>query len=628
MSRKMLALALVLLAGCTAQASKQEPAPKPAGKQDPAAEPVTFNKHVAPILWSNCSSCHHAGAVAPFPLLSYKDAQKRAAFLRDVTATKRMPPWRADPGYGPFNGAPHITDDEIKTIARWVECGAPEGDPKDLGRAPTYQEGGWKLGPPDLVLTMPCDFTIPAGGPDIFRCFVIPIPVTEDKIVNAVEFHPGNAKVIFHAGFVLDNKGQARKKDGEDGRPGYTSPDGPGPGIEPTGNLGGWGLTTKTRFLPDGVGMPLAKGSDLVLWFHYHPTGKEETDHSELGIFFAKKPVTKFVANLGARTKEIIIPPGENRHRVTCESAPFPVDVTAMEVSAHMHFVGREISAKAVLPDGKTVPLLGIKDWDFNWSELYEFQQPPRLPKGTVIQVEAFFDNSDGNPRNPNKPARLVTYGRNITTEEMLGCGVRVIADSADDLKAIEDATKKETQKQKEAFSALTDIEGKKHTILEWKGKSAVVLFFIGTECPVSNSYAPEYVRLSKAFAAKGVAFFGIHPDPEVTAEQAAKHAKDYGIDFPILLAPTQAVTTQKGITIVPEAVVLSAEGTILYRGRVDDRYSLDGKRREEPSVHELEVALQAVLDGKLPPVLETKPFGCPLPEARKQEDETSRKGS
>ncbi len=165
---------------------------------------------------------------------------------------------------------------------------------------------------------------------------------------------------------------------------------------------------------------------------------------------------------------------------------------------------------------------------------------------------------------------------------------------------------------------SLVDAKGRTHTAADWKGKKAVVLIFLGTECPVSNGYAPEYVRTEKTFADKGVLFYGIHPDPDVTAEVAAKHADEYKFRFPVLLDPTHAVTKQTGVKVVPEAVVLSPEGKVLYRGRIDDRYNADGVRREEPTTRDLENALKAVLDGKAPPAAETKAFGCPLPKPAK----------
>lgn len=161
----------------------------------------------------------------------------------------------------------------------------------------------------------------------------------------------------------------------------------------------------------------------------------------------------------------------------------------------------------------------------------------------------------------------------------------------------------------------LADAQGKKHTRAEWKDKKAVVLLFLGTDCPVSNFYCPDYVRLAARFSGKGVLFFGIYPDPYVTAADAAEHAAKYRLLFPVLLDPTHAVIRQTMIKVVPEAVVLSGKGHILYRGRIDDRYTANGIRREVPTTRDLEEALAAVVDGKKPAVAETKAFGCPLPE-------------
>jgi peroxiredoxin len=166
---------------------------------------------------------------------------------------------------------------------------------------------------------------------------------------------------------------------------------------------------------------------------------------------------------------------------------------------------------------------------------------------------------------------------------------------------------------------ALADVKKQTHTAAEWKGKKAVVLIFLGTECPVSNGYAPEYARLAKAFGKRGVAFYGLHPDPDVTEEAALKHAMEYKLTFPILLDPTQKVTKRAGVTVTPEVVVLTPAGRVLYRGRVDDRYALDGKRREYPKTKDLEETLTAVLKGKAPAVARTKAFGCPLPDPKKE---------
>lgn len=399
-------------------------------------ESIAFSKHVAPILWKNCAECHHQGAIGPFPLITYKDTARRAKFLARITADRRMPPWRADAGYGPFHNERRLSDADIQTLSRWAAAGAPEGDPKDLPPAPKFPTG-WQLGEPDLVLKMPSTFKVPATGPDVYRCFVLDLPAGDEKTVAAVEFHPGNRRAIHHAGFFLDDKGIGRRKEKEckDGQPGYTSFG--GPGFAAAGSLGGWGLAALPRRLPEGTGMLLPKGCDLVLQVHYHPTGKEEIDQSELGVYFTKKPATKYLTGLSARTTDILIPAGSKRHHVTCASSPLPVDVTVFTATPHMHFLGREITATALRPDGKKVPLVGIKDWDFHWHERYQFRTPLRLPKGTVIQVEAYYDNSTDNPKNPNSPPKLVKYGNNLT-DEMVSCSLEVVADTRADLKAIQ----------------------------------------------------------------------------------------------------------------------------------------------------------------------------------------------
>jgi peroxiredoxin len=160
----------------------------------------------------------------------------------------------------------------------------------------------------------------------------------------------------------------------------------------------------------------------------------------------------------------------------------------------------------------------------------------------------------------------------------------------------------------------LSDAAGKKHSSKEWAGSKAIVLFFISAECPASNGYAPELKRLSKEFADKGVQFYGVHSDPDLTAAQALTHAKDYELPFPVLMDAEQALAKQIGATRVPTAVILSPEGTVLYRGRIDNRYVSLGKKRTEPTVRDTQENLTLVLAGKAVPVSETEVFGCYLP--------------
>jgi mono/diheme cytochrome c family protein len=398
-----------------------------------AAEPVTYTRHIAPLLWKNCAGCHRPGEVGPFSLLTYQDAAKRADFLASITAERRMPPWKAAPDFGKFHGERRLADDEIALLAAWAAAGAPVGNAADLPTPPQFVEG-WTLGQPDLVLEMAEPFTVPADGRDVYRCFVIPIPLDESKTVAAVEFRPGNRRVVHHALLFLDANGAARKKDEAEAGPGYNSFG--GPGILPTGGLGGWAPGSMPRRLPEGTGGFLRRGSDLVMQLHYHPSGKAETDRSSVGIYFTKEPATKLIGGLAVRSRSLNIPAGEQRHQVTAESEPLPVPVNVLSVAPHMHLLGRQMKVTAKTPTGELVPLVWIPDWDFNWQGGYAFVEPVRLPAGSVVQLEAEYDNSADNPNNPSTPPKSVRWGEQ-TTDEMCLLGVQVTTDSLADLRQV-----------------------------------------------------------------------------------------------------------------------------------------------------------------------------------------------
>jgi hypothetical protein len=393
----------------------------------------TYNRDIAPILWKNCAGCHRPGEIGPFSLLTYNDAAKRSSFIEEITATRKMPPWKPEPGFGLFHDERRLSDEEIKKIADWVGAGAPEGDPKDLRVAPKFPDG-WQLGKPDLVLKANEPVSVPASGRDIYRCLVIPIPIDSDRMVAAVEFRPGNPKVVHHALLYLDNTGSAHKMDEAEPGPGYTSFG--GPGILPTGGLGGWAPGAIPRVLPDGLGKFLRKGSDLVLQIHYHPDGKPETDQSVVGIYFTPKPARKIVGGIAVRTRNLDIPAGEQRYHVTAQSAPLPVDVDVIGIAPHMHYIGKEMKVVAESADGKTLPLIWIKDWNFNWQGTYQYQDPVKLAKGSVIKLDAYYDNSAENPSNPNKPPKSVHWGEQ-TTDEMCLLAVQVVTDGPADLRKI-----------------------------------------------------------------------------------------------------------------------------------------------------------------------------------------------
>ncbi|VTS04434.1 ascorbate-dependent monooxygenase [Tuwongella immobilis] len=398
-----------------------------------ANQPPTFTKDVAPILWNHCASCHRPGEIGPFPLLTYQDAAKRAKFLVDVTESRRMPPWKPAPGHGKFQDERRLGDAELATLAKWAQAGAPEGDAKDLPKMPSFPEG-WQLGTPDLILKMPESFTVPAEGRDLLQCFVIPMGLQKDQMVAAWEFRPGNRKVVHHAILYTDHTGQARLRDRLDPKPGYQSFG--GPGILPSGGLGGWAPGSTPRFLPDGTGKFLRNGSDLVLQIHYHPNGKEEIDQSQVGIYFVKKPVKTIVGGIALRSRNILIPPGKADYTIRTESDPLPADAYAIGIAPHMHYIGKSVKVTAHKPDGSEESLLWIPEWDFNWQGAYAYEKPVKLPKGTVVKLEAIYDNSENNPFNPSHPPKLVKWGEQ-TTDEMCLLGIPIITDSTADLRKI-----------------------------------------------------------------------------------------------------------------------------------------------------------------------------------------------
>lgn len=393
---------------------------------------ITFAREIAPIIFANCTSCHRAGAVAPFPLESCADVRRHAAQIRVMVELRLMPPWKPDPGYGHFRDELHLTGHEIQLIGRWIDAGMPAGDPDDLPDAPQFT-GGWRLGQPDLILTVPEPFRIPASGPDIYQYFVLPSGLAEDQLIAAIEYRPGNARVVHHASFRYDDVGQARRLDAEFPGPGYQRFG--GWGFTTGGTLGGWAVGVQPQRLPRGYGRRIRSGSDFIIQTHYHPTGKEEQDQAQVGLYFAEPPARGRIAELLVANLQLAIPPGARRFSHHAEYV-LPVDVTLHSVLPHTHLLGRWLQARAILPDGSIEPLIRIVDWDFNWQASYFYAQPLSLPAGTRIEFDVVFDNSAYNPLNPHSPPRLVRWGED-SSAEMAVCFFDVSADTDADLETL-----------------------------------------------------------------------------------------------------------------------------------------------------------------------------------------------
>ena len=383
---------------------------------------VTFSETIAPIVYENCVSCHRPGEAAPFSLITYDDVKNRGKLIAAVTAARYMPPWQATHGFGDFADERRLTDAQITAIGTWVRDGMPEGNRAKMPALPKFTSG-WRLGTPDLVLEMPQEFEVPASGPDIFRNFVIPSKLLEDKWVRAVEFRPRARTVVHHALFNYVRGGAYASIDGADGKPGFRglAPIGANPNLTPAGPLGGWAVGGSPRFLPEGLALPMGRGSDFILQMHFHPSGKVEREKSTIGIYFAEKAPDRTLRNLMVPGlfgigSLVEIPAGERNH-VIDRSVTLPVDVRVYFANPHAHYLAKEFKATATLPDGSAKPLLWIQDWDFNWQDGYNYKEPVVLPKGTRIDVRITYDNTASNPRNPSNPPQKVWWGEQSTDE-------------------------------------------------------------------------------------------------------------------------------------------------------------------------------------------------------------------
>jgi hypothetical protein len=398
------------------------------------AEPPNYHRDVAPILQKNCQECHRSGQVAPFSLLDYAQARKRAQDLAAVTEERTMPPWHASTTEGgPFRGARVLTDRELKTLADWADAGAPEGNPKD-GPPPREWSSDWALGTPDLVLKMPEPYKLGPTGADEYRVMVIPAGLAEGRWIAAVDFKPGNMKVVHHILAAYDVTGNARKMDADDPAPGYATSGGgygrlpSGLPFLPSGQLWGWAPGRIPQLSPEGTARSLPAGADVLLQIHYHKSGKPEEDATVMGLYFAKGPVDKRIrsgivlpqrAGFSLRP-ELQIPPGDAYHEVK-GSLTIRQDSHLLAVFPHMHLLGKDFVLRATRPDGSQQTLIRIDDWDFNWQNPYEFVTPVALPRGTRIEMTAHFDNSAENPRNPSHPPIEVHWGEQTTDEMCIG---------------------------------------------------------------------------------------------------------------------------------------------------------------------------------------------------------------
>jgi hypothetical protein len=429
-SPRCFALLIIVLfsAGCQSRSNNSNP---------------TFNEHIAPIIFKNCAPCHRPGEAGPFPLLTYEDVLKKAKTIQAVTKSRYMPPWPADPSYSHFLGERVLTDSEIQMITSWVENGTPAGDPAKLPPQPQFPKASG-LGQPDLVVKMKEPLRLPGDNKDRFFVIKIPYEIPKETFVRAIEFVPGNRKLMHHMNghivqyddgkkknpferpYVVDRESLKTLEESyaairllhDDGSypelnrsvanylPGAVSPAGYANGI------GGWKLARKGAFLMRDV--------------HYGPTPVDTEDQSYFNVFFTDKPPARPTMEMQLGTLGIseivpplIIPP--NVEKTFTTSIVTDQDISLLTINPHMHLLGKSFEAFAATPDGRSIPLVKIPKWDFRWQYFYTFPRMLKIPKGSTIAVIGIYDNTANNPNNPFSPPREVigTNGSMRVTDEM-----------------------------------------------------------------------------------------------------------------------------------------------------------------------------------------------------------------
>lgn len=391
---------------------------------------LTFNQHVAPIVFKECSPCHRPGQAAPFSLLTYEEVRKHAKQIVEVTASRFMPPWLPEPGYGDFAQARRLTPQELGILEQWVKEGAAEGKPADLPPTPTWPNE-WVLGTPDLVIQALAPYILSPEGKDVYHNVVIPVPLSGGRYVRAVEFRPDNPKVVHHAFVNIDETRQSRRLAEKQTPPGFDGMELPESAVMPGGQLLGWQPGKVPRAAPDGLSWQLRPGTDVVLQMHLHPSGKPETVQPRIGFFFTNQAPTNQPFRIKLARFDFEIPPGVSNYVVE-QSYLLPVDVSLIGILPHVHYLGRDLQAYAELPSGEKSWLIWIKNWDFNWQGDYRYQEPVNLPRGSKVVMRYTYDNTTNNVRNPHSPPKAVRNGLE-TTDEMAGLVLQALTHNPQD---------------------------------------------------------------------------------------------------------------------------------------------------------------------------------------------------
>jgi mono/diheme cytochrome c family protein len=380
--------------------------------------PVTFAADVAPILHKHCITCHRDGEMAPMPLVTFDDSRPWAKAIRNQVAQRKMPPWFADPAIEHFSNDLRLTDDDIATITKWVDAGAPRGDGAEP--LPPPFDSGWKIGKPDLVLTIDQPFEVPATGIVDYQYLKLPTNLKEDRWIKAIEIHPTDRRTVHHLRVFAQPPGADP--------PRHTSPERPLCPEDACGDLEpplvGWGpnigsiaVGTQPIVFPEGTAKLLKAGSVVSLHMHYVTIGTPVTDRSQIAFVFAKTPPAVELKTLSLAQEHFVIPPGAPAH-VVVGTAYFQVNGRLWSLGPHSHLRGKAWRFDMIDADGTRRTVLSLPKYDFSWQMYYDFATPIPFKPGARLEATAIFDNSPGNKDNPN-PNVAVKWGEQATDEMM-----------------------------------------------------------------------------------------------------------------------------------------------------------------------------------------------------------------
>ncbi len=356
---------------------------------------------------------------------TYEKTRPWAKAIKAAVATRKMPPWFAEPGVGHFKNDRTLRAEEIATLVAWADGGAKAGEASADRLTTSYTEG-WSIGTPDVVFEMPQAFRVPAKGQVDYQYVVLPTHFKEDKWVTAIEARPGNRQLVHHIIAFIREPGSGYFEGAEHGVI-FTPDQLPKPKKEPEASRGnlfpieylmGYAPGTPPERFEPGQAKLIKAGSELILQLHYTANGTVGEDRSKIGLIFAKEPPAERVLTMTAIHTDFKIPPGADNYQVDAELAVHS-DVRLMSLFPHMHQRGKRFAMRLAQPDGAKQDLLKI-NWDFNWQLIYELAEPIALKAGSRIQATAWYDNSANNKFNPD-PTKTVEWGDQSWEEMMIG---------------------------------------------------------------------------------------------------------------------------------------------------------------------------------------------------------------